>query len=45
MIKIIKSFSYLSVLATSRDPRAGIDHWGTVKVPDTPISRNYSAEE
>ena len=28
-------------LVASRDPRTGIDHWGGVKIPKTPLSRDY----
>lgn len=47
MVKILKIMSYLSALnsTTSRDLRTGIDHWGTVKVPERPLSREYSPED
>ena len=32
-------------LVTSRDPRTGIDHWGGVIIPKTPMDREYPLKD
>ena len=43
MLHIISFFFVL--LVASRDPGTGVNHWGSVKIPKHPVSRQYSKQD